>query len=84
MSIEAIIEKTARDAVDAYLKRIEPVAPAYLSPADAATYLGLSAKQLEGWRHRGEGPPYTKLDRAIRYCREDLDEFMSARLQGGA
>lgn len=84
MSIESAIEKTARDAVDAYLKRIEPVAPTYLNPADAATYLGLSHKQLEAWRQRGEGPAYTKLDRAVRYCRQDLDEYMSARLKGGA
>lgn len=84
MSIEAAIEKTARDAVDAYLERIEPVAPTYLNPADAAFYLGLSHKQLEAWRHRGDGPAYTKLDRAIRYKRQDLDDFMSARLKGGA
>ncbi|NVE95889.1 helix-turn-helix domain-containing protein [Altererythrobacter lutimaris] len=82
MSIDAVLQKTVRDAVDAYLCALEPVAPNYLSPSDAAKYLGLSAKLLEAWRHRGEGPPYTKMDRAVRYRRADLDEFMGARRRG--
>ncbi|MEM6857564.1 MAG: helix-turn-helix domain-containing protein [Pseudomonadota bacterium] len=70
---------TAKRAVDEYLNELGAVAPQYLAPADAATYLGLSAKLLEAWRGRGEGPPYTKLDRAVRYNRADLDEWMTTR-----
>ncbi len=82
MSLDLAIEDATKRFVDDYLSKLGAVAPQYLTPADAATYLGLSAKQLEAWRGRGEGPPYTKLDRAVRYNRADLDEWMSGRRCG--
>jgi excisionase family DNA binding protein len=49
----------------------------YFTTKDAAQYLGVSHQYLELARHRGEGPPYYKLSRAIRYKRSDLDEWMN-------
>lgn len=38
-----------------------------LTPRDAASFLRLSPSWLAKARMRGEGPPYVKLGRAIRY-----------------
>lgn len=54
--------------------------PTYFTTIQAASYLGLSRQQLEGWRCRGGGPLFVKLDRAVRYRRADLDAFMTDRL----
>lgn len=48
----------------------------YFTTLQAADYLGLSRQALELWRHRGEGPPYCKIGRSVRYRRAALDEFM--------
>ena len=50
----------------------------YLSTADAAVYLKVSRKFLETARCQGDGPPFIKIGRAVRYRRGDLDEFMRA------
>ena len=39
----------------------------YLTTAEAAEYLRLSKQFLEIARHRGDGPPYIQLARAVRY-----------------
>ncbi len=39
----------------------------FLTTAEAADYLRLSRQFLEIARHRGNGPPYIKLSRAVRY-----------------
>ena len=46
----------------------------FLSPADAARYLSVSAKQLENWRRAGNGgPPFHKFSRRlVRYRRSEL------------
>lgn len=48
----------------------------YLLTADAAVYLQVSRKFLETARCQGDGPPFIKIGRAVRYRRGDLDEFM--------
>jgi predicted DNA-binding transcriptional regulator AlpA len=52
----------------------------YFTTIEAAAYLKLSRQYLEGARHRadGKGPPFIKLDRAVRYRRGDLDAWMAA------
>ena len=54
----------------------------YLRTPEAANYLSLSPQFLEVCRHRGEGPPYVKIGRAIRYRRSALDDWMTARESG--
>lgn len=51
----------------------------YLKTAEAAAYLGLSRQFLEIARHRGDGPPYIKVSRAVRYYRPTLDQWMHER-----
>ncbi len=55
--------------------------PRYLNTKQAAVYLGLSTQYLEIARHKGGGPQYIKLAKAVRYRPVDLDEFMDSRTQ---
>ena len=41
--------------------------PAALTEADAAARLGLKVATLRAWRHRGRGPAFVRLGRAVRY-----------------
>jgi len=59
-----------------YLRRSLKLDMEYLNTKQAAEYLGLSHQFLEIARHRGEGPPFYKLSRIIRYRRAHLDEWM--------
>jgi excisionase family DNA binding protein len=57
------------------------ISPEYYNTTQAAEYLGLSRQFLEIARHRGEGPEFIKIGRAVRYKRTSLDEFMDVHLQ---
>lgn len=47
---------------------------------DAAQYLGVSRRWLQDRRIDGRGPTFVRLSaRAIRYRRDDLDQFLEAR-----
>ena len=48
---------------------------------DAAEYLNVAVSTLEAWRHRGGGPIFLKLGKAVRYRQFDLDTFTEARLR---
>ena len=50
-----------------------------LRTSDAAAYLGLSPRTLESLRHRGEGPAFAKLGRAVVYDTRDLDRWFEER-----
>lgn len=51
-----------------------------LTTPQAAEYLGgLKPNTLEGWRVRGEGVPYRKIGRLVRYRIEDLDAYLDAQ-----
>lgn len=52
---------------------------AYLTTVEAAYYTRLSRQFFEGARHRadGSGPPFIKLERAVRYRKTTLDEWMA-------
>ncbi len=51
-----------------------------LNNEEAAQYLGLKAATLNKWRVYGEGPPFIKVGRLVRYRRVDLDAYLSGRL----
>ena len=53
----------------------------YLNTKQTAVYLGLSHQYLEIARHKGGGPQYIKLAKAVRYRLEDLDEWMANHIQ---
>jgi len=50
-----------------------------LRTPEAAGYMGLRKSTLEAWRVRGGGPVFLKLGKAVRYQKEDLDEFIHSR-----
>jgi excisionase family DNA binding protein len=53
----------------------------YLTPHQAAEYLNSSASTLAKRRLYGGGPRFTRIGRAVRYRKSDLDEFMALNLQ---
>jgi predicted DNA-binding transcriptional regulator AlpA len=53
-----------------------------LTPRDAARILGISESWLAKSRMRGDGPPYVKLGRSVRYGEDDLAKWKRSRVQG--
>lgn len=51
----------------------------YLTPPEAAEYLRISTSTLAKLRVYGGGPAFTRIGRAIRYTRTELDAFMAAQ-----
>ncbi len=47
----------------------------FLSPDQAAFYLGLSSRTLQEYRTAGTGPRYRRHSRHIRYHIDDLDTW---------
>lgn len=52
--------------------------PQYLTPQQAADYLGMSKSFLDKARVHGDGPPYFKIGNRVRYRRDELDAWMEA------
>ncbi|MDP6481815.1 MAG: helix-turn-helix domain-containing protein [Acidimicrobiales bacterium] len=44
---------------------------------DLSEYLRVPVATIYYWRHRGEGPPALKVQRALRYRREDVDAWIT-------
>lgn len=49
-----------------------------LDTNEAAAYLHISPRTLEGWRVRGGGPVFVKLGRRVLYDEYDLEEFVDS------
>jgi excisionase family DNA binding protein len=49
----------------------------YLTPREAAAYIKSSTSTLAKRRLRGNEPKFSRIGRAIRYRKLDLDEFMA-------
>jgi len=47
----------------------------FLKTQQAADFLEISRRTLEGWRTSGGGPGFIKLGRAVRYKQTDLEMF---------
>ena len=47
----------------------------FLTPREAATFLGLSIRTLARYRSKGHGPAYYKLGGSVRYTLEDLRQW---------
>jgi predicted DNA-binding transcriptional regulator AlpA len=45
---------------------------------EVAGLLGLSVATLRAWRHRGQGPRFLRLGRAVRYLPADIEDFVRA------
>jgi predicted DNA-binding transcriptional regulator AlpA len=51
-----------------------------LTPRDAANFLRVSESWLAKARMRGDGPPYVKIGRSIRYFEAALLQWMKSHL----
>ena len=47
----------------------------FLNTEQAGFYLGLSARKLQAMRAMGEGPPFRRHSRYVRYHIDDLDAW---------
>lgn len=64
------------------LTKISTAVTPYLTTKEAATYLRVSAQQMEIWRVKGGGPKYLKFaDRLIRYSRVELEAWADANVK---
>ncbi len=61
---------------------METPAPLLIGEQTAAEMLGLSVKTLQKWRNQQCGPPYIKLEAAVRYRVSDLERFVASGLRG--
>jgi predicted DNA-binding transcriptional regulator AlpA len=52
----------------------------YMKPPEAARYIKSSTSTLAKRRLNGDGPKFTRIGRAIRYRKIDLDAWMASRL----
>ena len=50
-----------------------------LTTEQAASAYSLSQSTLRKWRCIGEGPRFTRIGRAVRYRRSELDAFVEGR-----
>lgn len=53
-----------------------------LRPEQAAELLGMTPRALEAWRHRRQGPPFIRTQRAIRYAPADLRAWIEQQRRG--
>ena len=58
--------------------------PSYYRPLEAARYLRISHPLLRKLERLKQGPKRAKLGRAVVYRRQDLDEFIAARVERAA
>ena len=49
-----------------------------LSEAQTARCLGISVSGLRRWRRDGQGPPFIRMGRLIRYDESDLGQWLEA------
>lgn len=58
--------------------------PVLLTPKEAAAFLKVSEKTLEGWRGKGTGPTFRRLGRRmVRYALADLEAWMRGSAKAG-
>lgn len=50
-----------------------------LKTTEAANHVGLSRRTLEKLRRTGDGPPFLKIGRSVRYRPSDLARWLSAQ-----
>lgn len=55
----------------------------WLTPAQAADYLGVTERQVKRWSQAGK-LPHTKMWLRLQFSREQLDAFVAACSKGGA
>ena len=51
----------------------------YLNEKEASSLTGMALPTLRNNRHMGRGIPYCKVGRSVRYCWQDIIDYMEAR-----
>ena len=54
----------------------------FLTPREAATFLGLSVRALARYRCNGKGPVFYKFGGRVRYTLDDLGQWAATRSPG--
>ena len=60
-------------------EKLSTAIPVLITPKEAATLLKLSSSWLAKARMRGDGPPYIRIGRSIRYAEAALLLWMKSR-----
>jgi predicted DNA-binding transcriptional regulator AlpA len=50
-----------------------------LTPPEVADFLRTTEGVLKMWRYRGDGPPYVKVGKSVRYRWSALDRWVDER-----
>ncbi len=53
--------------------------PKYINEKKVAAIMDCAVQTLRNKRFKGEGPPYSKIGRAVRYSERDVIQYMEAR-----
>lgn len=52
-------------------------------PQTLADRLDIPVRTLGQWRYHGNGPPYVKVGRHVRYRREDVEAWLDDQTRSG-
>lgn len=78
--LRLLLKDAVAEGVASALKQLTGnEAPTYMNEREAGKYLGVSHMTLRAWRVEKKGPKYHKFDKAVRYSRKELDEWMKSR-----
>jgi predicted DNA-binding transcriptional regulator AlpA len=58
---------------------VEDVSTALMDEKELCSTLGIAAVTATKWRAKGEGPPFVKLGRLVRYRRTEVAEWLADR-----
>lgn len=78
-NLRQLLKDAVQDGVSSALRQIAQNIPHYMNDTQAAEYLGISPVTLRSWRMEKKGPKYHKFDKAVRYAKTDLDDWMKTR-----
>ena len=59
------------------------VAPLLLNEHEVAQCIGMSVASLRRWRFQKKGPQFIKFGAAVRYSRQDVEQWIAAHRTGG-
>jgi predicted site-specific integrase-resolvase len=52
------------------------IAGEYITETQLSNHLNISVRTLQQWRVRGDGPPFTKLSRSVRYKKQSVQDWL--------
>lgn len=68
------------DALEARLScPSSPVLDGLLTPPMLAERIGQTERTLSEWRTRGDGPPFIRVGKTVRYRTESVDDWLISR-----